>query len=503
MSKNIIEFINISKRFGGVLALDNISFSVKQGEIHGLVGQNGAGKSTLINLCGGVFNKDEGHIIFKGEEIQKVSTYYSEELGISIVYQEFPLCNHLSIAENIFLGPYPEKKFFIMNRRSMYEHAKEILKTIGVYIDPTIPVGRLTINQRQIVEICRVLSHHVDLIIMDEPTSALNKNETETLFRIIRDLKEKGITIIYVSHRLQEVFEICDRITVLRDGKYIGTMDVAEAIMDKVVQMMVGRQLSALYPKKKTESKDVMLRGEHLTRNGAFEDVSFEVYRGEILGLVGLQDSGNQSLLRSLFGIEELDAGALYLDAQRIYISSPNQAIELGIAYLPADRLYESLALNLSISDNIGLLSLKKISQFGYVMLRKLQDIVDQGISLLNIKTPDARQIAQNLSGGNQQKVVLAKWLSICPKVLLLDDPTRGIDVGSKVEIHQLLNDLAREGHAVIFTSSELPELLAMSDRLLVMYRGSVVDELTREEATEEHVMALMAGVVKAESLES
>ncbi len=499
MSENIIEFVNVSKRFGGVRALDNVSFSVKRGEIHALVGENGAGKSTLINLCGGVFPKDEGHIIFRGEEIQRASTHYSKELGISIVYQEFPLCNHLSVAENIFLGPFPEQKFGVLNRRAMQERARELFDSLGVDIDPTIPVGRLSVGEQQIVEISKALSRDADLIIMDEPTSALTQRETEHLFGIIRRLKQRGITVIYVSHRLREVFEICDRVTVLRDGKYIGTLNVSEATMDQVVQMMVGRQISALFPKEQAEIRGVMLRGEGLTSQGLFENVTFEVRRGEILGLAGLQGSGNQALLRTIFGLHPLDAGELYLDGQRLTISSPNEAIERGIAYVPADRRSEGTVLNLSVSDNIGLLSLQNIARLGYVIRRRLKRIVDDSIKRLNIKTPSSRQIVQNLSGGNQQKVVLAKWLSIRPRVLLLDDPTRGIDVGSKAEIHQLLNDLTREGHAVLLISSELPELLAMSDRLLVMYKGHVVKELSRQEATEEAVMALMTGAVTRE----
>ena len=500
MSENLIEFVNVSKRFGGVRALDNVSFGVKRGEIHGLVGENGAGKSTLINLCGGVHAKDEGHIIFRGEEIQRASTHHSKELGISIVYQEFPLCNHLSVAENIFLGPFPEQRFGILNRRAMEERARELFNNLGVDIDPKIPVGNLSVGEQQIVEISMALSRDADLIIMDEPTSALNQSETEHLFTIIRRLKQRGITVIYVSHRLREVFEICDRITVLRDGKYIGTLDVQEATMDKVVQMMVGRQISTLFPKEEVEIKDVMLRGEHLTSHGLFEDVGFEVRKGEIVGLAGLQGSGNQSLLRAVFGIHPLHAGALYLEGKRLEISSPDEAIELGVAYVPADRRSEGTVLNLSVSDNIGLLSLEKIARIGYVVRRKLKRIVDEGIERLSIKTPSGRQTVQNLSGGNQQKVVLAKWLSIRPTVLLLDDPTRGIDVGSKAEIHHLLNELAREGHAVLIISSELPELLAMSDRLLVMYRGRVVEELSRKEATEERVMALMTGAATKEA---
>ena len=498
MSENIIEFVNVSKRFGGVQALDDVTFSVQRGEIHALVGENGAGKSTLIGLCGGVNAKDEGQIIFKDEEIQKVSPQYSKELGISIVYQEFPLCNHLSVAENIFLGPTPQTRLGMMDRSTMRRRARELFESLGVNIDPSVAVGTLSIGEQQIVEISKALSHDADLIIMDEPTSALTQSETEHLFGIITRLKRRGITVIYVSHRLREVFEISDRITVLRDGKFVGTVDVGDTSMDQVVQMMVGRQISALFPKQTAEIRDVILQGEHLSQRGAFEDVSFEVHQGEILGLAGLQGSGNQSLLRAIFGIHGLDAGNLFLAGKKLSVSSPDEAICLGIAYVPADRRSEGTVLNLSVSDNIGLLSLNKISRFGYVARRKLQSIVQQGIQRLNIKTPSARQSVQNLSGGNQQKVVLAKWLSIKPKVLLLDDPTRGIDVGSKAEIHQLLNKLTQEGHGVLLISSELPELLAMSDRLLVMYKGRVVEEMTREEATEERVMALMTGAAAA-----
>ena len=497
-SEHIIEFSSVSKRFGGVLALDDVSFGVRRGEIHALIGENGAGKSTLINLCGGVYAKDEGKILFKGTEIERVSTHYSKELGIRIVYQEFPLCPHLTVAENIFLGPDPQNHFGIVDRRSIRERARALFGRLGVDIDPGVAVATLSVGEQQMVEISKALSQDADLIIMDEPTSALTQRETEYLFDVIRRLQERGITVIYVSHRLREVFEIADRITVLRDGKYVGTVDTQAATMDEVVQMMVGRHISALFPKEEVEILGVMLRGEHLARKGAFEDVSFKVRRGEILGFAGLQGSGNQDLLRTIFGVQAFDTGDLHLDGEQLDISSPDEAIKLGIAYVPADRRSEGTVLSLSVSDNIGLLSLEKIARLGYVVRGKLREIVDQGIAWLNIKTPSGRELVENLSGGNQQKVVLAKWLSIRPKVLLLDDPTRGIDVGSKAEIHYLLNDLAREGHAVLFISSELPELLAMSDRLLVMYKGRVVDELMREEATEERVMALMTGAATA-----
>jgi ABC-type sugar transport system ATPase subunit len=414
------------------------------------------------------------------------------------VYQEFPLCPHLSVAENIFLGPDPRSHFGVLDRRGLEERARGLFERLGVDIDPGVPVSALSVGEQQMVEISKALSQDADLIIMDEPTSALTQRETDYLFDVIRRLQERGITVIYVSHRLREVFEIADRITALRDGKYVGTVDTKSVTMDEVVQMMVGRHISALFPKEEVRIQGVMLRGENLSRKGAFEGVSFEARRGEILGLAGLQGSGNQDLLRTIFGVQGFDSGELHLDGEPLSITSPNEAIEMGIAYVPADRRSEGTVLSLSVSDNIGLLSLQKIAQLGYVVRSKLREIVDRGIEWMNIKTPSGRELVQNLSGGNQQKVVLAKWLSINPKVLLLDDPTRGIDVGSKAEIHRLLNDLARQGHAVLFISSELPELLAMSDRLLVMYKGRVMEELSREEATEERVMALMTGAAAA-----
>jgi ABC-type sugar transport system ATPase subunit len=498
MSENIIEFVNVSKRFGGVVALSGVSFSVRKGEVHALVGENGAGKSTLINLCGGVHARDEGKIVFKGEDIQKVSTQHSKELGISIVYQEFPLCMALTVAENIFLSPHPKAHLGVVDRKSMDDRARQLFGNLGVDIDPAATVAKLSVGEQQMVEISKALSLDADLIIMDEPTSALTQRETDHLFGVIRRLKERGITVIYVSHRLREVFAISDRITVLRDGRYVGTVDTPKTTMDEVVQMMVGRQISSLFPKEQAEVHEVVLKGDHLARAGAFQDVSFEVRKGEVVGLAGLQGSGNQELLRTIFGINRLDAGALYVNQAPLTISSPDQAIKLGIAYVPADRRLEGTVLSLSVAENVGLLNLNRVSALGYVVRKKLSEIVTRGIKRLNIKTPSQRQIVQNLSGGNQQKVVLAKWLSVDPKVLLLDDPTRGIDVGSKAEIHHLLNQLTREGHAVMLISSELPELLAMSDRLLVMYRGRIVDELPRAEATEERVMALMTGAATA-----
>ena len=498
MSRRILEFDRVSKRFGGVLALDNVSFSIDRGEIHALVGENGAGKSTLINLCGGVFPIDKGRILFKGEEMVRATPQQSKALGIRIIHQEFPQCGALTVAENLFLGPNPPRRFGMVDRREMLQRARALFGDLGVDIDPSAPVAELPVGQQQLVEIGKALSQDAELIIMDEPTSALPQRETEFLFGIIRRLKAAGLSIVYVSHRLREVFTICDRVSALRDGRYIGTTPVAEASMDDVVQMMVGRKITQFFPKAVAPKGELLLEAKGLTRRGVFEDVDLTLHRGEIVGVVGLQGSGHQEVLRALFGLDRFDAGVVQLSGAPVTARTPGEAIRDGIAYVPADRRTEGVALDLSIAENLGMLQLGALSRFGYVSPSGLRRMVETGIRDFNVKAARISQPVRDLSGGNQQKVILAKWLSIGPDVPILDDPTRGVDVGSKAEIYLLLNGLARQGRGIFFTSTELPELLAMSDRLLILCRGRLVGALTREEANEERVVGMMTGAASA-----
>ncbi len=495
-AKNIIEFEGISKRFGGVQALDDVSFAVPRGEIHALVGENGAGKSTLIRVCGGVFLPDAGKIRFEGQEKEFRSVQESRDAGISIVHQEIPIAPALSAAENIFLGRPLPKRGRLVDWKEVNRRTQELFDRLQVRIKPTEIASRLTIAQQQIVVIAQALSLESDLLIMDEPTSALNKEETNHLFSILRQLKAQGISILYVSHRLEEVFEIADRITALRDGKYIGTVKKEEATPDQVVRMMVGREVSNLFPKVYNEStSEPLISVRHLTADGAFEDVSFDLYGGEVLGLVGLQGSGTSEVLRALFGMYPQMKGEVLFKGQPIQINSSADAIRLGIAYVPADRQLEGLFTVMSVRDNGGLLLLRRIAgKLGWIRLGNLDRNVRGAVKDFGIRTASIHSLVSSLSGGNQQKVVIARSLSLTPRIVLLDDPTRGIDVGAKAEVHELLNQLTAQGCGVILVSSELPEVLAMSDRVIAMYRGRMRALLDHHNVDRELVMSLATG---------
>ncbi len=492
----ILAFEGISKRFGGVQALDRVSFAVPAGEIHALVGENGAGKSTLIRICGGVFPPDEGRLFFKGREQNFRSVHDSRAVGISIVHQEIPICPHLTAAENIFLGrPTPRRGGWIdwkeVNRRTQMLFAQ-----LGVSIKPTALVGQLTIAQQQIVVIAQALSLEAELLIMDEPTSALNKEETEHLFGILRQLRARGISVMYVSHRLEEVFAISDRISVLRDGCYIGTLSKAEATPEQVVRMMVGREVGHLFPKRfHLRTTQPLLQVRHLSVPGLFEDVSFDLYGGEVLGLVGLQGSGTSEVLRALFGQYPDRHGEVRVRGETVRLRHAGDAIRRGMAYVPADRQAEGLFAAMSVRDNGGLLLIRRLAgRLGWVSLRRLEDKMAAIVRRFRIRTASLQVPIHSLSGGNQQKVVIARSLSTTPLIVLLDDPTRGIDVGAKAEVHRILNELTAQGCGVILVSSELPEVLAMSDRVLVLYRGRMRGELSHDRLDHERVMALATG---------
>jgi inositol transport system ATP-binding protein len=492
----IIEFHGITKRFGGVQALNDVSFAISRGEIHALVGENGAGKSTLIRICGGVFPADAGHIRFKGQDVKFQSVLDSRNAGISIVHQEIPVCPHLTAAENIFLGrPLPRQGGLIdwneVNRRT-----QSLFDRLQVNINPTDVVGKLPIARQQIVVIAQALSLESALLIMDEPTSALNKRETEHLFEIIRQLKAQGITIIYVSHRLEEVFEIANQITALRDGRYIGTVPKAKTSPDQVVQMMVGREVTNLFPKTFHQpSEKPLLSVRNLNVPGRFEDISFDLYGGEVLGLVGLQGSGTSDVLRGLFGHYPNLSGEISIRGERAQFRSTLEAIAKGLAYVPADRQAESLFPVMSVRDNGGMLLLRRLANLlGWIPMRSLAQKMQAAVQEMSIRTPSIHTLVSSLSGGNQQKVVIARSLSTEPLIVLLDDPTRGIDVGAKAEVHEILNELTAQGCGVLLVSSELPEVLAMSDRVIVMYRGRMRAILNHAEVDHELVMGMATG---------
>jgi ribose transport system ATP-binding protein len=492
----IIEFRGIVKRFGGTLALDTVSFGIQRGEVHALVGENGAGKSTLIRICGGVFQPDAGQLRYDGRETRFNSTLESRKAGISIVHQEIPICNHLTAAENIFLGESLPRRGGLIHWAEVNKRSRALFERLEADIRPTDLAGRLSIAQQQIVVIAQALSINAKLVIMDEPTSALSKQEAERLFEIISQLKAQRITIVYVSHRLEEVFAIADRITALRDGRHIGTVPTSGSSPESIVRMMVGREIANLFPKERHQRKATsILSVRRLTVPDAFENVSFDLHGGEVLGLVGLHGSGTSQILRAIFGQYKELSGEILVRGKRMRHSSSLDAIAQGIAYVPGDRQSEGLFAAMSVVDNAGLLSLRRIATaLGWIPIRLLTRLFVAAAQTFNIKVGSIEALVTSLSGGNQQKVVIARSLSTEPLVILLDDPTRGIDVGAKAEIHQILNQLTARGCGVVMVSSELPEVLAMSDRLIVMYKGRIRAELRHDEVDRELVMSLATG---------
>jgi ribose transport system ATP-binding protein len=495
-SDSIIEFRGIVKRFGGTRALDNVSFGIRRGEIHALVGENGAGKSTLIRICGGVLRPDAGQIHYEGREARFSGAMESRNAGISVVHQEIPICNHLTAAENIFLGESLPRRGGLIQWAEVNRRSSALFERLHADIRPTALAGSLTIAQQQLVVIAQALSTNAKLIVMDEPTSALSNQDAERLFEIIRQLKAQGITVVYVSHRLEEVFSIADRITVLRDGRYIGTVPRSEASPEGIVRMMVGREITNLFPKEhRPRRANKLLSVRRLTVPDAFEDVSFDLYGGEVLGLVGLQGSGTSQVMRTIFGQYKQVSGEIVVRDKKIQPTSSLDAITRGIAYVPGDRQAEGLFAVMSVVDNAGMLSLRRLARaFGWIPIRSLIKLFVAAAETFNIKVGSIEGLVSSLSGGNQQKVVIARSLSTEPLVILLDDPTRGIDVGAKSEIHQILNQLTARGCGVVMVSSELPEVLAMSDRLIVMYKGRIRAELRHDEVDHELVMSLATG---------
>ena len=491
----IIEFDGISKRFGGVRALQGVSFAVPRGEVHALVGENGSGKSTLIRICGGVFPADAGLLHFDGRAVNFPNPLAARAAGVSVVHQEIPICPDLTAAENVLLGHAPPRRAGLVDGAEVNRRAASIFARLGVVIRPSSLAGDLPIAQRQLVAIAQALAHRAVLLILDEPTSALNKQEAERLFVLIRALKAQGVSILYVSHRLEEVFGVADRITALRDGRYVGTVPRREATPDAIVRMMVGREVAQLFPKEVAVANETLLAVRDLASPGRFTGVSFDLRRGEVLGLVGLQGSGTSELLRALAGLDPGVVGIVALGGQAVHPRSPAAAIRQRIAYVPADRQGEGLFAPMSVRENAGLLLLRRLATaLGWVPTRTLDAAARGMVERFRIRTASTAAPVGSLSGGNQQKVVIARALSTEPLVILLDDPTRGVDVGAKAEVHQILNSLTRQGRGILLVSSELPEVLAMSDRVLAMYAGRVVAELPAG-ADHEAVLALMTGV--------
>jgi len=491
----ILHMAHISKRFPGVQALDDVTFEVAKGGIHALVGENGAGKSTLMKILIGAISRDTGTIILRGQPVEIDSPRRAQALGISMIHQELALIPYLNVGQNIYLGREPRGALpGFINWPTLYAQAREQLDKLNIAVAPTTTVADLSIAQRQMVEVAKALSFNADIIVMDEPTSALSERETETLFGLMRALKEQGVTIIFISHRIEEVLAVADRVTVLRDGQLVGVAPISEVDMGQVVRMMVGRDLGEMYPKEEVPRQEMVLRVKGLSRGSELHDIDLELYKGEILGLAGLVGAGRTQLARTIFGIDPIERGEIWFDSQKVKIDSPQRAIALGMGFVPEERATQGLFLGMDVRQNITISALDKVSRLGFVNFREAVRLAQDYVSRLDIRTPSLRQKVRNLSGGNQQKVVLAKWLSLNPRILILDEPTRGIDVGAKAEIHALMSQLTRQGVGIIMISSELPEILGISDRIVVMHEGRVVAEFQRDEASQDEIMLYAAG---------
>ncbi len=494
-SEYVLEACRISKAFPGVQALDNVHLQIKKGEVHALMGENGAGKSTLMKILLGIYKADQGEILINGIERKINNSSDALKAGISMIHQEISLVPYRTIAENIWIGREPVNKLGLLNWKKLYEMTTQLFEDLNLKFNPKTLVNKLSISGMQMIEIARAVSYNSDVIIMDEPTSALTESEVKILFDIIKKLKEKGISIIYISHKLDEIFEIADRVTVFRDGKWVDTKAIGEVDSGKIISMMVGRELNQIFPKEFVPITDTVLEVKNLTRKGVFNNVSFSVRKGEILGIAGLMGAGRSEVMNAIFGIDKYNSGEIFINGKKVSINSPRDAIRNGIGMVTEDRKTLGLVLCRSVRENATYATLDSLSSWIFTNRKKEVEASQKMISLLSIKTPSHKQKVGSLSGGNQQKVVLANWLLTNPKILILDEPTRGIDVGAKAEIHKLMCQLAKEGMAVIMISSELPEVLGMSDNILVMHEGEVKAVLARDEATQEKILQCAVGV--------
>lgn len=482
-----IEVKDIVKVFPGVRALDGVSFDIREGECHSLCGENGAGKSTLIKVLTGAHERTEGQYLIDGNEVHFKSTQEAIAMGVSCVYQELSIVPEQSVAKNLFIGNLPKKNGMI-DYRKLYADTKDILTQLDMDIDPRMNAGELSIGQQQMIEIGRALTRKARLIIMDEPTSSLSEAETDKLFEICAKLKERNIAIVYISHKLDEVMHLSDRITVIRDGKNIVSMNKEDTTQEELIANMIGRSLENMYNKEKVEIGETVLEVIKLSRRNVFHDIDFTVHKGEVVGFFGLVGAGRSEIMRAVFGADPYDSGAVRITGEELKPHNPALSIEHGMAFATEDRKKEGLMLRLSIMMNMTISNLKRLSHFGVMDKKKQQDAAKEFVESLRVKTPSIAQLVGNLSGGNQQKVVLSKWLMTMPKVLIVDEPTRGIDVGSKAEIYGILNDLAKSGVAIIVVSSEIEEVMGVSDKLITIYEGAktaefdVTPELTREE---------------------
>lgn len=489
-----IEMRGIDKSFGSNQVLKQAGFTLESGEVHALMGENGAGKSTLMKILTGVYTKDAGTVLVDGTEVNYKNPQEAEKAGIVFIYQELNVMFDLTVEENLFMGKEIHGKIGICDKKAMQKKAQVALNTLGVNISPKTVMSELSVGQQQMVEICKALMADAKVIIMDEPTAALTQSETVALFKVIESLRKKGVSMVYISHRMEEIFELCDRITVLRDGSYIGVKSIPETNMNEIVKMMIGREIGERYPSRDVKIGKEVLKVKGLTRKGTFHDVSFSVRAGEVLGVSGLMGAGRTEIMQAIFGNLSYERGTIEIDGKEVKISNPRQAMEHGIGFITEDRKTEGLMLDKSIRENISLCNLGRISKSFVVSKEAEKDMVGEAIKELHIKCFGPFHECNNLSGGNQQKVVLAKWILTNPKILILDEPTRGVDIGAKKEIYSIINKLAAQGVAIIMVSSELPEVLGMSDNIMVVREGEVRGIISYEEANQERVMTLATG---------
>lgn len=495
MGEYMLEMRGISKSFPGVKALDNVTIKVRPGTVHALMGENGAGKSTLMKCLFGIYKMDEGEVVFQEETVHIENADEALHRGIAMVHQELQPIPERSIAENIFCGRYPTKNFGpfkVVDHKGMYEEASRLLKEVRMEYDPKAKLGTLSISQMQSVEIAKAVSMEAKVVIMDEPTSSLTDNEVEALFTIINDLRDKGVSIIYISHKMDEILRISDDVSIMRDGQYVGTWNAKELTTDMIIAKMVGRELTNIYPPKDNVQGDIILEAKGLTSvlPNSFKDVSLTLRRGEILGLGGLVGAQRTELMEAIFGVRHLAAGEIYYKGEKMNIRRPKDAISHHIGLITEDRRGTGIFGVLSVADNVSIASLEQYVDYGFVLNgKKIEQLVKDNVAKLNIKTPNSKTLIQSLSGGNQQKVIISRWLANDPDILIMDEPTRGIDVGAKYEIYQIMIELAKQGKAIVMISSEMSELIGMSDRIVVMCNGRVTGEVAGNEATQESIM--------------
>jgi len=492
MQNVLLEMTGIHKRFHGVHALKGVNFQLRSGEVHALMGENGAGKSTLMKVFCGIHKRDEGEIVLYGEPVNFSNIKESQDAGISVIHQELNMMNHLTVAQNIYIGREPMKSGFIDDKK-MEEEAQKMFDRIGVRIDPATKLGDLTVGKQQMVEIAKAVSRECKLLVLDEPTAALTLPEVEELFKIMNDLRSKGIGMIYISHRMDEINRISDRVTVMRDGEYVGTVNTADVTKDDIVKMMVGRTIMGEQKEVSAvaEGTPVVLDVKNLNAGKEVKNVSFQLRKGEILGFAGLMGAGRTEVARALYGADPRQTGEIYLNGKRVKIKTPEQAVKHGICYLSEDRKRFGLMLDKSVTQNSAIASVDDYITMGLINDSKMREVSAQTNAKLRTKTPSMEQLLKNLSGGNQQKVIIARWLMKNCDIFIFDEPTRGIDVGAKSEIYHLMEDLTKQGKSIIMISSELPEVLRMSDRIIVMCEGRKTGELDISEATQENIMQL------------